>query len=89
MCIVVASTNVRTFNIEQKVRSMDAFASGDWTETTLHQNVGGAFKMGRGDTYAEAMADLFKDWDPDAQQGEISETTPEIMPPAANGFELI
>ena len=76
-CVVIASTEVSTVEMNQTVskRSFEegTFMETGWRNSTITQRFKGDMAMGIGDTYAEAMVDLFGKWNPDeGQQPEIT-----------------
>jgi hypothetical protein len=70
-CIVVASTKVTTVQMNQTVSkaSFDdgTFMETGWKASSITQNLEGDMATGVGDTYGEAMVDLFSQWDPDQE----------------------
>lgn len=83
-CYVVASTKVSTITMRQGV-SQASFRAGTfhekgWGNTEITQRLSGDMAVGEGDSFQEALADLFGNWNPDVQPEEL-EATPAISTP--------
>lgn len=79
-CYVVASTKVETLHMKQGVtqasfRAGTASSTG-WNKSEITQRLSGDMAMGEGDSFQEALADLFDSWNPDV--GPAFEATPAI-----------
>lgn len=90
LCIVVASTKVATFNLEQtfshaSFHDPELFSIATGRRMKMNQEILGDCRVATGATFQEAIVAIFADWDPDDDTVTDAELVTETAGPVALG----